>query len=205
MEEAVDKKLFNGNRSKRKQWELDRRIVAYHEAGHAVATAVLGEAFSRVSIVGMTSGVGGVVYGTDKSSQFLTDEDFRNKITVAYAGHQAESIKFNQVTTGACKDITFATKMLKEYVQKYGFDESSGLLDMQVFQKEPFFNGSATMDRLRSLSLQMCKYARDLLEANWESVERLANLLLEQETVGSEEVLQILKDSTVECGAKEVS
>ena len=84
-------------------------------------TWLLGEPISRASIQSTTSGVGGAVFGGDRESQFMTATDFRNQVMIAYAGRASEKIKFGDETTGASNDITQATGLLKQYVERFGF------------------------------------------------------------------------------------
>lgn len=192
IEEAIDKKVFKGNRSKKEQWEQDRRIVAYHEAGHAVASLLLGELITRVSIIGTTSGVGGAVFNADKETLFRTDKEFVNRIMIAYAGRVAEKIKFDFVTTGASNDITQATALLEQYVQKHGFDTDFGLLDVGLLQKQSVLDDSFIVNRLSELSKSLYSDTVELLTKEFSRVEHLASTLLERETLGSAEVQSIV-------------
>ena len=97
LEEAIDKLVFKGNRSKSESFKKDKEIVAYHESGHAVMSYLKGEPIARASIISTTSGVGGVVFREEKNSQFLTNEDIENYVCIAYAGRCAEKIKFGKV------------------------------------------------------------------------------------------------------------
>ena len=199
LEEAIDKKVFMGNRSKREQYEKDRQIVAYHEAGHAVMTWLLGEPISRASIQSTTSGVGGAVFGGDRESQFMTKTDFRNKIMIAYAGRASEQIKFNDVTTGASSDITQATALLKQYVEQLGFDPGMGLLDLNLLAKDRLVSATDTVRSLRRLSNELYNACADTLTQNYLYVETLAKQLLEDESIPGpriERILSAVKDQS---------
>lgn len=191
IEEAIDKKVFQGNRSKEEKYFEDKRVVAYHEAGHAVTSYLLGIDIARASIVGTTSGVGGAVFNQDKDSQFLTDEDFRNKIKVCYGGRASEEIKFGAVTTGASSDITKATGMLQSYVQRYGFDNDFGLLDIDVLDR--YVDTDKVLSKYSELSKELYSEVKVLLSQNYDLVEKLATKLLQVETLSGDSIIEVLK------------
>ena len=196
LEEAIDKKVFMGSRSKRQQFEKDRAIVAWHEAGHAVMSWILGEPVSRASIQSTTSGVGGAVFGADRESRFMTKKDFRNRIMIAYAGRASEEIKFDSVTTGASNDITQATSLLVQYVERLGFDEKTGLLDMSVLAKDHLVNTSVTAKAMSDVSAELYKEALDRLKSNYHCVDVLAECLLSEESISGTSVAAILKKAS---------
>ena len=105
MEEAIDKKVWKGNRKKERGLLQDRRIVAYHEAGHAVMSYLLQQKVSRISIIENTSGVGGAVFNVETESSFVTAEELLNKVKIAYAGRITEQIEFKNITTGGTKTV----------------------------------------------------------------------------------------------------
>lgn len=195
IEEAIDKKVFKGNRTKKEHFKEDKKIVAYHEAGHAVMHYLLSEPMSRASIIGTTSGVGGVVFGEDKDTQFFTKEDYENRVKICYAGRASEQIKFNSVTQGASSDITQATEILEEYVSKLGFDEKFGLLDMGVLAKTQIIDKSNSFELIQKKSKELYKTTMELLKTNYNLVELLANKLLEIETINGEDILKLLKNT----------
>lgn len=198
LEEAIDKKVFMGNRSKREQFEHDRQIVAYHEAGHAVMTWLLKEPISRASIQATTSGVGGAVFGGDRESQFMTVTDFRNRVMIAYAGRASEQIKFHDVTTGASNDITQATNLLVQYVERLGFDKNTGLLDISVLSKDHLVNTQSTIQALTRLSNELYEKCVGTLKANYVYVDILAECLLMEESLPGPRIERILEKTMEE-------
>lgn len=192
LEESIDKKIFKGNRSKEEHFKKDKEIVAYHEAGHAVMHYLLGEPMSRASIIGTTSGVGGVVFGEDLDTQFLTKEYYENRVKICYAGRASEQIKFNSVTQGASSDITQATSILEEYVSRLGFDEEFGLLDMNVLAERQIIDKSNAFELMQKKSKKLYAETVELLNENYKLVEKLAKALLESETLSGKEIEEIL-------------
>ena len=194
LEEAIDKKVFKGNRAKEEHFKEDKKIVAYHEAGHAVMHYLLGEPMSRASIIGTTTGVGGVVFGEDSDTQFLTKEYYENRVKICYAGRASEQIKFNSVTQGASSDITQATGILEEYVSRLGFDEEFGLLDMNVLAEKQIIDKSNAFELMQKKSKELYTETVNLLTKNYNLVEKLAQALLESETLSGKEIEDILHE-----------
>ena len=196
IEEAIDKKVFKGNRAKRDSYSKDKEIVAYHEAGHAVASYLLHEPIARASILATVSGVGGAVFNEDKEDTvFQTDEDYRNKVVICYGGRASEEIKYNGVvTTGASNDITQATNLMLNYIEKMGFDKSFGLLDMEVLSQAHLLSDKEITKKLTAMSNELYAQTVNLLRENYELVEKLAQKLLEVETLSGSEIEELFKN-----------
>lgn len=196
LEEAIDKKVFKGNRSDDKQHEDDLAIVAYHEAGHAVMTLLCGKEVSRISIMGMTSGVGGAVFQSDSDRFFETKHEYESHVMIAYAGRASEQIHFgsDNITQGACNDIAQATKTLIAYVAKFGFDSEYGLVDMEAFKSTSY--GDDVRKRVSELSNKFYEKALHLLSKNYNAVEVLAQHLLEVKTMSGDEAKELIDHVT---------
>lgn len=194
VEEAIDKKIFKGNRSKKEEYLEDKKIVAYHEAGHAVMNYLLGEPIARASIQSTVSGVGGVVFSEDKDSVFMTNKDFENRILICYAGRASEEIKYDHVvTTGASNDITQATKAMTQYIEHYGFDKEFGMLDVSVLSAEHLVDSGEITKKLSKMSRDLYIKCLDMLKENYRLVEAIAEALLEEETLSGEQITSIIK------------
>ncbi len=195
LEEAIDKKIFKGNRAKdQHKREHDREIVAYHEAGHAVMTYLCGQPIARASIQSTISGVGGVVFQEEPDTSFQTEESLRQQIMICYAGRASEDIKFKNVTTGASNDITQATRIMSGYIEHYGFNPDFGMVDMSVLQQNRVVDSHDITSRISSMSKDLYKECHDLLEKNYDKVENLAKALLEHESMSGEEIMKIIGD-----------
>ena len=193
LEEAIDKQIFKGNRSKAERYIKDKTIVAYHEAAHAVMTYLCGEPISRASILSTTSGVGGAVFGADSESVFMTDKMYRSRIKIAYAGHASEELKFETVTTGASNDITQATQLMLNYVQRYGFDKDYGLIDISVLTDSQLIPGEEITKRLSEMSKTFYSQTKEELKQNFNLVEVLAQKLIECETLTGKEIEELFQ------------
>jgi cell division protease FtsH len=194
IEEAIDKKIFKGNRAKKEKYFEDKKIVAYHESGHAVMSYLLGEPIARASIQSTVSGVGGVVFNEDKDSVFQTNIDFENRVLICYAGRASEEIKFNSVTTGASNDITQATNVMMNYIEKFGFDKEFGLLDIGVLSKEHLINSEEITNKLSNMSRNLYEKSLSLLKDNYNLVETLANKLLDVGTLSGDEITELFNN-----------
>lgn len=200
VEEAIDKKIFHGNRAKEGKHESDINIVAYHEAGHAVMTYVLGEPIARASIQSTTSGVGGVVFREEPETMFRTKTDLIHMILIGYAGRASEEIKFGKdnITTGAGNDISNVTKVMMSYIEHDGFDEEFGLLDVSVLNKEHLISGDIISNKLSVMSNKLYAECKDILGKNYDKVEIVAKSLLENETLTGSQIKKLFEDQNKE-------
>lgn len=196
LEEAVDKVIFKGGRSKSEVYRKDKEIVAYHEAGHAVVTYLLGEPIARATIIPSTSGVGGVVFREEKSSQFQTDKDLENCICIAYGGRCAERIKFGVVTTGASSDIVNATNIISSYIEENGFNKNFGMLNMNILRNKGLIDNSHILKLMSEMAVKYERKTTVLLNNNFNLVELLAEKLLECETLSGDGILELFSQET---------
>ena len=192
-EEAIDEKNFKSSISQTRAREEDRNIIAYHEAGHAVMSLLLNEPISRASIKSTTNGVGGAVMPSDKETVFMTKESLENSIKISFAGRASEEIKFKDVTTGASNDITQATNIMTNYIERLGFDKDFGLLDITVLAQNHLINSDKVLEKLSKMSIEYYKECKNLLEVNYDKVEVVAQALLEREVLTSTEINELLK------------
>ena len=193
LESAIDRKIFRGNRSKAETDTSDRQIVAYHEAGHAVMTWLLGRPIARASIQSTTSGVGGAVFREDTTSKFTSNKDLRELVMIAYAGRASEDIKFKSLSDGASNDITKATEMMTEYIERLGFDDDFGLLDMGVLSREHLLDSKDITKKLSQMSKELYTECKQKLNDNYGKVETLAQSLLDCNTLSGDEIDKLLQ------------
>ena len=194
---AIDKKVFKANRNGQgtQRRNRDIEIAAYHEAGHAVMTYLAKLPIARASIIGSTSGVGGVVFQADKkdASQFTTKDEYEWQIRIAYAGRASENIKFGaaHVSDGAGSDITQATNLLYLYVCRVGMCANSGTLDYDVIKAiNPL---SMPIEDMKKLAQKLESESTEKLRDNYDAVEAVAKVLLEKETLQGDEIEAIIK------------
>ncbi|WP_442637990.1 ATP-dependent metallopeptidase FtsH/Yme1/Tma family protein [Rossellomorea marisflavi] len=196
LDEAFYKQALGGHFKKGTHKERDEdelKLVAYHEAGHAVVEKLLqtGYDLSKVTILETTTGAGGVTFSTPTKMGLFTVEELRSRVKVLYAGRIAELLLFKDekhVTTGASNDIEQATKLIRDIISSYGMDENIGMLNLQLLgvEKEELFK------RANLLSSTLYKETKELMEANWTHVSNVANALLEKNTISEEDLEQIM-------------
>lgn len=187
IEEAIDKIIFRGNRSQNVKKET-MEIVAYHEAGHAVMNLYFKRPIARVSIMGMTSNVGGGVFQSDEDKMLHTKRDIEIEIHCLYAGRASEEIKYgaDNVTDSASADINEATNQIKDYFAHFGFGNNGVLnFDALAQNKETMM---LTMGTMIDFSNKMYAKTIDILREHYGAVETLAQKLLEAKTLSGSEV-----------------
>lgn len=199
IEEAIDKIVFKGNRANDKQHEEDVKVVAYHESGHAIATIATGGDVSRISIRGMTSGVGGAVFAADNGKMFESKKELEDAVIIAYAGRASEEVFFGKehITQGASNDISKATAMLYQYVAKYGFDSTFGLIDYDVLVKNGIMTEKNVSERMAQISNELYQRTVKLIEENRSDVETLAEKMIEVKTMDGGEMMTLLNRKTL--------
>lgn len=192
LEEAFDRQMFKGNRTKTKK-KHDIEITAYHESGHALSMLLNDLPISRISIIPNTSGVGGMVVNSDNDSGYYTKKYIVSRIKACYSGRIAEELIFgaDMITTGASSDIEAATKLLRGYVEKFGFDKETGLLDIDSMMRDGYINNQNALNKIHELSRDIYKDARNELEENKDILEKLAKYVLEHETVGGDKIKEL--------------
>lgn len=192
LEEAFDKKIMKGNRKKDARRDRDLNIVAYHEAGHAVVSYLLDMEIARATIIQTTSGIGGAVIHQESDNLLKTKEDYENRVKVCYGGRASEEIKFNQITTGASSDITQATRVLDEYINRLGFDKEFGLIDMSVLNEDKVTVEDKSIETIKGYSVKLYKDTVELLKNNYNLVELIAKELLDKETISGVAIKELL-------------
>jgi cell division protease FtsH len=194
--EAIDRRLVNGNKSKRERNEHEHEIVLYHESGHAVVRYLLGLEIIKMTVGGFTSGVGGFVMGTSNETM-QSKKDIEDQIMVLYGGRCSEEIKFGEsgITIGASADIKEATKLLFNYSNVLCFEEGQALVDYTVLQREC---RDTNIKRVEGCAISLKEKCSALLRDNYDLVEKLVKELRNKETLTGAEVEEILKSDKVD-------
>lgn len=192
MEEALDKKFFHGSRSRTRLFDMDMKITAYHESGHAVVSYLLGHPISRASIISTTSGAGGAVFCQDSDSCLVSSAQMREQIEILYAGYISENMKFGYATNGASGDISKATELLIRYISAYGFDKEFGPLDARILSGNGMLDKGKVTARCSEVAQLIERQSYNRLKDHYYMVEALAQKLLASETLSGDEILEIL-------------
>ncbi|KAI4452963.1 metalloprotease m41 ftsh [Holotrichia oblita] len=172
--------------------ERDKKITAYHEAGHALVTKLASPENSvlKVTIIPSSRGAGGFSVNIPKDKMFYTKAEIRAQMMIALAGRAAEELVFgaDYITTGASNDIEKASSMCKDYVSKYGMCEDFGLISMNVFSLE-----KETYNKCKEILGMLYSEILELLSGNMKSLSKIANELIEKESLSEKELDKIIK------------
>ena len=205
--EAVEVVLVGKEKKDRIMSQEERRIVSYHEVGHALVSALQKDAepVQKITIVPRTMGALGYVMQTPEEEKYLnTKKELEAMLVGMLAGRAAEEIVFDTVTTGASNDIEKATQVARAMITQYGMSEKFGLIGLESVQNRylngrPVSNcGAETESEIDKEVMKMLKeayeQAKTLLQAHRETLDKIAAFLIEKETITGKEFMQILHE-----------
>lgn len=206
--EAVEVVLVGKEKKDRILSQEERRIVSYHEVGHALVSAIQKDAepVQKITIVPRTMGALGYVMQVPEEEKYLNTKAELHAMLVGYlGGRAAEEIVFDTVTTGASNDIEKATKLARAMVTQYGMTEKFGLMGLAT-QESLYLNTGRTVlncgdDTATQVDAEVMKIlkecyeeAKEILSNNRYALDRIAEYLIERETITGKEFLHILHD-----------
>jgi cell division protease FtsH len=172
--------------------ELERKITAYHEAGHALATTLLlpEHYISKVTIIPSVRGAGGFNLSIPKDTMFQTGRQLKASIQVLLAGRAAEELIFGagEVTTGASNDIQKASQMLIDYINKFGMDSEMGLFSMEAFGEG---HDNQLVSKCRTQMNELYETTKILISDNLILLENITEELLSKESLNGEDISRI--------------
>ena len=202
--EAVEVVLVGKEKKDRVMNQKERRIVSYHEVGHALISALQkdSEPVQKITIVPRTMGALGYVMQTPAEEKFLNSkEEILNMVVMALGGRAAEELVFNSVTTGASNDIEQATAYVRNMITMYGMSDEFGLMALETVENQ-YLDGrrvlncadatAAQIDQVVKETLKKCyEQAKQLLSENREVMDHLAEFLIKEETITGKEFMEI--------------
>lgn len=205
LEEAVEVVIAGYQRKNAVISPKEKKIVAYHEIGHALVAAKQTESapVHKITIIPRTSGALGYTMQVAEEETFLlSKEEAFNKIATFTGGRAAEEVVFGTFTTGASNDIAQATNLARAMVTRYGMSEEFDMMALETVNN-PYLGGesslacsSNTSSKIDDEVLKIIKSAHDkaiqILKDNEEKLHELASYLLEKETITGEEFMEIL-------------
>ncbi len=211
--EAVEVVLVGKEKKDRILSQEERRIVSYHEVGHAMISALQkdSEPVQKITIVPRTMGALGYVMQVPEEEKYLnTKSELEAMIVECLGGRAAEEIVFGNVTTGASNDIEKATKIVRAMITQYGMSEKFGLMGLAT-QENQYLDGrivlncgDATATEIDHEVMRVLKEAyetaKTMLAANRETMDRIAAHLIEKETITGKEFMEIFHQSQSESG-----
>ncbi|NLN07568.1 MAG: ATP-dependent metallopeptidase FtsH/Yme1/Tma family protein [Firmicutes bacterium] len=214
LEEAIERVMAGTEKKSRVISEFEKRIVAYHEAGHAMVAHLLPhtDPVHKVSIIPRGRAGGYTLMLPEQDRYYMTKSELLSRVTTLLAGRVAEQVVFSEISTGAQNDLERATAIVRQMIMEYGMSERLGPITLGRKQYEQVFLGrDLARDRdyseeiARSIDLEIraimdeCyKKAEDLITENRDKLEVLANALLEQETLDAEEIAGLMEGKTLE-------
>ena len=184
----------------------EKRIVSYHEVGHALVAACQSNSapVHKITIIPRTSGALGYTMQVDEGERFLmSKEEALNKIATLTGGRAAEEFIFHSITTGAANDIEQATKMARAMVTRYGMSSQFGMVALETVNNQ-YLGGDTSMvcspetarlvdEEVVAIVRQQYDKAMQILKDNAAKLNEIAAYLLERETITGEEFMEILK------------
>lgn len=205
LEESIEVVIAGYQKKNAILTDKEKRVVAYHEIGHALVAAKQTNSapVQKITIVPRTSGALGYTMQVDEGNRYLMDkEELENKIATYTGGRAAEEIVFGSVTTGASNDIEQATKLARAMITRYGMSEDFDMVAMEM-QTNQYLGGDSSLtcsaetqtaiDKkvVELVKRQHEKAAKILLE-NREKLDELSQHLYQKETITGEEFMKIL-------------
>ncbi|MBO6149202.1 MAG: ATP-dependent zinc metalloprotease FtsH, partial [Lachnospiraceae bacterium] len=204
--DAVEVVLVGKEKKDRILSKEERKIVSYHEIGHALVSALQKntEPVQKITIVPRTMGALGYVMNVPEEEKYLNSEaELRALLASTLGGRAAEELVFDSVTTGAANDIEKATRMARAMVTQYGMSKKFGLMSLESVE-DKYLSGRTVLNcsdetaadvdtEVMKLLKESYKEARRLLEDNRELLDKLAEFLIKKETITGKEFMEIFR------------
>lgn len=204
--EAVEQVLVGKEKKDRIMSKEERKIVSYHEIGHALTSALQknSEPVQKITIVPRTMGALGYVMNVPEEEKYLnTEAELRDMLVSLVAGRAAEEIVFDTVTTGASNDIEKATGIARAMVTQYGMSKKFGLVGLESVESK-YLDGRTVMNcsdvtaadvdtEVMEILKESYEKAKALLLENRDVMDKLAAFLIEKETITGKEFMEIFR------------
>ena len=206
--EAVEVVLVGKEKKDRILSEQERRIVSYHEVGHALVSALQKDAepVQKITIVPRTMGALGYVMQVPEEEKYLNTKKELEAMLVGYlGGRAAEELVFDTVTTGAANDIEQATKVARAMITQYGMSEKFGLMGLASVEHE-YLNGRVTLNcgdatateidhEVMKMLKESYEQAKQMLCEHRKTLDKIAAFLIERETITGKEFMEIFHEA----------
>ena len=207
LEESVETVIAGYQRKDSSVSQNERRIVAYHEIGHALVAACQSHSapVHKITIIPRTSGALGYTMQVEAGERVLMSrEEALNKIATLTGGRAAEEFMFHSITTGAANDIEQATKLARSMVTRYGMSEQFGMVALETVTNQ-YLGGDSSLacapetakavdDEVIRIVKEQYEKASEILKEHAAKLNELSEYLLEKETITGEEFMEILKN-----------
>ena len=205
--EAVEQVLVGKEKKDRIMSKEERRIVSYHEVGHALISAVQknSEPVQKITIVPRTMGALGYVMQVPEEEKYLNSKAELEAMIIGFlGGRAAEELKFNSITTGASNDIERATALARNMVTQYGMSERFGLMGLATIESQ-YLEGRAVLncsdvtaaavdEEVRKILENSYIEAKRILSENMDALDVIADFLIRQETITGKEFMKMFNE-----------
>ena len=209
LEESVETVLAGAQKKNAVLYDAEKKLVAYHEIGHALVAAmqIHSAPVHKITIIPRTSGALGYTMQVDSGEHYLMDRDeLFNRIVPLSGGRSAEEVVFNTVTTGASNDIEQATKLARAMVTRYGMSEKYDMMGLETVNNA-YLGGDSSLtcsaDTASDIDREVLNVireahdkARKIISENREIMHKAASFLIEKETITGDEFMKIVNDNT---------
>ena len=201
IEDAVKKVTVGLEKQSRVISEKDKKLTAYHEAGHAIVSSTLEtqKGIKEVSIIPRGVAGGYTMYKTNEDKYYISKTEMEEKLVALLGGRAAEKIVLNDISTGASNDIEVATNIAKDMITKYGMSETLGPVSINT-EQDPYELqmlgqkfGDAIGAEVKILLDKAYATAQKLIIENREKLDKVAAALLEKEVISAEEFQELIK------------
>ena len=205
LEESIEVVIAGYQKKNAILTDAEKKIVAYHEVGHALVAAKQNNSapVQKITIVPRTSGALGYTMQVDEGNRYLmSEEELENKIATLTGGRAAEELVFNSASTGASNDIEQATKLARAMITRYGMSGEFGMVALETVNNQ-YLGGDTSLacsaetqteidKQVVALVKRQHEKALKLLEENRQKLDEIAMYLYEKETITGEEFMEIL-------------
>jgi cell division protease FtsH len=207
LEEAIERIMAGSERRTRVMSVQEKRTVAYHEAGHALVASLLPgmDPVHKVTIVPRGRALGYTMQLPGQDRYLLNEDELKSRLAVLLGGRAAEALTFGKISTGASDDLARATDLARRMVTEYGMSPAAGPVRLAADEGNSILYGQAGLDARVSpqtaaqVDVETRRIVEDALAGAWELLDRhpnglrrLAELLIEQETVDGETLLRVI-------------
>ena len=207
LEESVEVVIAGYQKKSRVLSDEEKRIVAYHEVGHALVAAMQSHSapVQKITIIPRTSGALGYTLQVDEGDHFLmSKEELLNKIATYTGGQAAEKLVFHSITTGASNDIEQATKLARAMISRYGMSDEFGFVALETMSNQ-YLGGDTSLacspetqarvdQKVTQVVGQQYQKAVNILTENMDKLHQLAGYLYDHETITGQEFMTILEE-----------
>ncbi|MBQ9418875.1 MAG: cell division protein FtsH, partial [Synergistaceae bacterium] len=211
LEEGIERVMAGPERKSRLISEQEKKIIAYHESGHAIVAKILpgADPVHKISIIPRGHAALGYTLQLPEKDKFLiTKSDLMNRIAILLSGRVCEEIVFNDVTSGAANDLERATKIARQMVTELGMSETLGLVKLGNKREEIFLGRDISEDRnyseevaysidneVKAIIDECYERAKEILTQHKNLLDKIANVLLEREVIDAEELDKLMKEN----------